>query len=356
MSPGDGRPDACAIGASAPRPRLLLDPRHGRRRGLLPRRRGADPASVVTATSGRSSKRDRSVWRCTAPTNARAASATAVFRVDDLDGTRWLLEQRGASFDEFVGEVEGFARFATFRDPDGNPVQIIEYPPGRVTEPCPRMPAPRCRPGANFCPNCGAPVGVAPASERRVVTVVFVDLAGSTELAARLDPERFREVLAAFHGMVTDEITALRGPSRGLHRRRGARGVRRSRCSMTTTRCAASVRGWRSWTGPSGSAPRLGLPMPVQVRVGVNTGQVAVGTAMDRNIVIGAEVNIGARIQQAAEPGEVLVGASTKQLRGQRRGLRPGAVGAGQGDRRRAGHLAGPVVGAALPPGGPCTW
>ena len=50
-----------------------------------------------------------------------------VFRVDDLDGTRWLLEQRGASFDEFVGEVEGFARFATFRDPDGNPVQIIEY-------------------------------------------------------------------------------------------------------------------------------------------------------------------------------------------------------------------------------------
>ena len=52
---------------------------------------------------------------------------TAVFRVDDLDGTRWLLEQRGASFDEFVGEVEGFARFATFRDPDGNPVQIIEY-------------------------------------------------------------------------------------------------------------------------------------------------------------------------------------------------------------------------------------
>ena len=40
---------------------------------------------------------------------------------------RAAVEQRGASFDEFVGEVEGFARFATFRDPDGNPVQIIEY-------------------------------------------------------------------------------------------------------------------------------------------------------------------------------------------------------------------------------------
>lgn len=55
------------------------------------------------------------------------ASGTVVFRVDDLDEARWQLEQRGASFDEFVGEVEGFARFATLRDPDGNPVQIIEY-------------------------------------------------------------------------------------------------------------------------------------------------------------------------------------------------------------------------------------
>jgi catechol 2,3-dioxygenase-like lactoylglutathione lyase family enzyme len=53
--------------------------------------------------------------------------ATAVFRVEDLDAARWQLEQRGARFDELVGEVEGLARFATFRDPDGNPVQIIEY-------------------------------------------------------------------------------------------------------------------------------------------------------------------------------------------------------------------------------------
>jgi predicted enzyme related to lactoylglutathione lyase len=54
-------------------------------------------------------------------------SGTVVFRVDDLDDSRWALEQRGAQFDEYVGEVEGFARFATFHDPDGNPVQIIEY-------------------------------------------------------------------------------------------------------------------------------------------------------------------------------------------------------------------------------------
>ncbi len=46
----------------------------------------------------------------------------------------------------------------------------------------------------------------------------------------------------------------------------------------------------------------------------MNTGQVAVGTAADRNIVIGAEVNIGARLQQAAAPGEVLVGSTTHEL------------------------------------------
>jgi predicted enzyme related to lactoylglutathione lyase len=54
-------------------------------------------------------------------------SGTVVLRVDDLDATRWTLEERGASFDAYVGEVPGFARFATFRDPDDNPVQIIEY-------------------------------------------------------------------------------------------------------------------------------------------------------------------------------------------------------------------------------------
>jgi CreA protein len=53
--------------------------------------------------------------------------ATVVFRVSDLEAERWRLEQRGARFDDHVGEVPGFARFATFRDPDGNALQLIEY-------------------------------------------------------------------------------------------------------------------------------------------------------------------------------------------------------------------------------------
>jgi glyoxylase I family protein len=54
-------------------------------------------------------------------------SGTVVLRVDDLDLARATLGGQGVVFDAFVGEVEGFARFATFRDPDDNPVQIIEY-------------------------------------------------------------------------------------------------------------------------------------------------------------------------------------------------------------------------------------
>jgi CreA protein len=60
----------------------------------------------------------------------RPGGATAVFRVDDLEDARSALESRGAEFDEHVGEVQGFARFASFRDPDGNAVQIIEYARG----------------------------------------------------------------------------------------------------------------------------------------------------------------------------------------------------------------------------------
>lgn len=52
---------------------------------------------------------------------------TLVFRVEDLDAARASLGGRGVDFDEHVGEVEGYARFTSFRDPDGNRIQLIEY-------------------------------------------------------------------------------------------------------------------------------------------------------------------------------------------------------------------------------------
>jgi predicted enzyme related to lactoylglutathione lyase len=56
--------------------------------------------------------------------------ATAVFEVRDLDEVREALESGGVEFDPHRGEVEGYARFATLRDPDGNSLQIIEYAEG----------------------------------------------------------------------------------------------------------------------------------------------------------------------------------------------------------------------------------
>jgi catechol 2,3-dioxygenase-like lactoylglutathione lyase family enzyme len=54
-------------------------------------------------------------------------SGTVVFRVEDLEAARWALQQRGVVFGGHESEVPGWARFATFHDPDGNPVQLIEY-------------------------------------------------------------------------------------------------------------------------------------------------------------------------------------------------------------------------------------
>lgn len=151
------------------------------------------------------------------------------------------------------------------------------------------------------------------ASERRVVSVVFVDMAGSTELAAHLDAERFREVLAAFHGMVAEEAAWFGGVAEGF-----IGDAVLVVFGIPAARDDDAVRAIRSALDIRERATRLGaelgLRSPIQVRIGVRTGQVAVGTAHDRNIVIGAEVNLGARLQQAAEPGEILVGDTTYQL------------------------------------------
>ena len=49
-----------------------------------------------------------------------------MFSVDDLDAAKALLAERGVEFGH-EGDVQGYARFASFKDPDGNTVQVIEY-------------------------------------------------------------------------------------------------------------------------------------------------------------------------------------------------------------------------------------
>ena len=55
-----------------------------------------------------------------------AGGATAVFAVADLDRAKAALSKRGVS-STHDGDVEGYARFSSFSDPDGNPFQLIEY-------------------------------------------------------------------------------------------------------------------------------------------------------------------------------------------------------------------------------------
>jgi len=56
-----------------------------------------------------------------------AHGGTAVFEVRDLDLAKASLEEAGVAFDAHLGEVPGLARYASFEDPDGNSMQLIEY-------------------------------------------------------------------------------------------------------------------------------------------------------------------------------------------------------------------------------------
>jgi class 3 adenylate cyclase/tetratricopeptide (TPR) repeat protein len=156
-----------------------------------------------------------------------------------------------------------------------------------------------------FCPECGAParVGVPAREQRKVVTVLFCDVTGSTSLGESLDPESLRALLARYfermkaivewHGgtvekFIGDAVMAVFGIPR-LHEDDALRAVR----------AALEMRE---------ALPELG----VQARIGVTTGEVVTGT--EERLATGDAVNLAARLEQAARPGEVLIGAETLQL------------------------------------------
>ena len=158
------------------------------------------------------------------------------------------------------------------------------------------------REGARFCDSCGAALAAAPPAreQRKVVTVLFCDVAGSTALGERLDPEALRAVMNAYfdvaraaierHGgtlekFIGDAVMAVFGVP-----------TVREDDALRAVRAAAELRG----------------AVEIDVRIGINTGEVVTGSA-DR-LVTGDAVNVAARLEQAAEPGEVLLGAATYGL------------------------------------------
>src|SRR5437899_2469551 len=130
---------------------------------------------------------------------------------------------------------------------------------------------------ARYCPNCGAAAGpLGETEERKMVTVLFTDLVDSTGLAQRFDAERARELLGRFFDAASEELTALRGrPEKfigdavmavfGLphvHEDDALRAVRAGLAISERTRRLGD---------------ELGLDRPLEVRVGIETGEAAVG-------------------------------------------------------------------------------
>ena len=169
--------------------------------------------------------------------------------------------------------------------------------------------------GASFCPNCGSPVGTPLGTEeRKVVTVLFADLVDSTGLAQRLDPERAREILGLFFEAASEELLALRGRAEkfigdavmavfGLptvHEDDALRAVRAGLAIRARTRRLSQT---------------LGLTTPLDVHVGIESGEAATGLGpAGQLLVTGPVVNAAARLQAAAGPGEVLAGETTVAL------------------------------------------
>src|SRR6266536_3035943 len=169
-----------------------------------------------------------------------------------------------------------------------------------------------------FCSACGAALeGDDRAGEtRKVVTVLFTDLVDSTPLGERLDPETLRHVMARYfdamqatlerHGgtvekFIGDAIMAVFGiPT--LHEDDALRAVR----------AAIDMRNTLGQLNDE-LEPEHGVRL--STRTGLNTGQVVAGDSpAQQKLATGDAVNVAARLEQAAEPGEILIGEETERL------------------------------------------
>jgi class 3 adenylate cyclase/tetratricopeptide (TPR) repeat protein len=165
--------------------------------------------------------------------------------------------------------------------------------------------------GFRFCGHCTAPLaGEAPLrQQRKVVTALFCDVTGSTSLGEQLDPEVLRGVLNRYfaelrriierHGgtvdkFIGDAVMAVFGIPR-VHEDDALRAIRaaveiRSRMPVVAAEVGVALR----------------------FRTGVNTGAVLMGEG--ENLAVGDAVNVAARLEQAAEPGEIVIGQETLAL------------------------------------------
>src|SRR2546423_3427246 len=168
---------------------------------------------------------------------------------------------------------------------------------------------------ARFCPACAAPVEQAPSGEeRKLVTIVFADVTGSTTLGERLDPERLSEVLTTYFSAMREEIEAEGGTVEKFigDAVMAAFGVPTAHEDDPARALRASLRMQRRLEEVNEDL-RTTHDVALAIRIGVNTGEV-VATASPRpgeGMVSGDAVTVAARLEQAAEPGHVVVSERT---------------------------------------------
>ena len=169
--------------------------------------------------------------------------------------------------------------------------------------------------GARFCPNCGASVGpLVGTEERKIVTVLFADIVDSTGLGARLDPERAREVLGQFFGAASEELLALRGrPEKfigdAVMAVFGLPSVHEDD-ALRAVRAALAIRGRTRRLGEA-----AGLSIPLEVRIGIESGEAAMGRNPSGQVLVtGQVVNSASRLQSAGQPSQILAGSTTYAL------------------------------------------
>jgi class 3 adenylate cyclase/tetratricopeptide (TPR) repeat protein len=162
-----------------------------------------------------------------------------------------------------------------------------------------------------------APDAPAPAdAERRQLTVMFCDLVGSTALSTCLDPEDLREVIGAYHRAVAGTVAGFDGfvakyMGDGVLAYFGYPAAHEDDAEQAVRAglyLAKAVRG-------------LDVGSELQTRIGIATGLVVVGDvlgqgAAQEQAVVGETPNLAARLQALAEPGAVVIDATTRRLTG----------------------------------------
>jgi class 3 adenylate cyclase len=172
--------------------------------------------------------------------------------------------------------------------------------------------------GARFCNSCAVPLADrdAPHEVRKTVTVVFCDVVGSTELGERSDPEVLRGVMARFYAAIRAPVERHGGT---VEKVIGDALV--AVFGIPVVREDDALRAVRAALEMRDAVRAMG---EVNARIGVNTGDVLARDATPgESLVVGEAVSTTARLEQAAPPGEVLVGEATWALvahacRGQR--------------------------------------